>query len=84
MNNNEQWNETWGDACESKPNKPTWSENKRWTVAILATLGLIGLIIILHVYNVLIHVAICGLILLVISYVILSIKSLVDSILGER
>ena len=82
-NNNEQWNETWGDACESKPIKSEWPETKRWTVAILATLGLIGLIIILHLYNILTHVAIGGLILLVISYVVLSIKSLMDKIIDK-
>ena len=82
-NNNEQWNETWGDACESKPIKSEWPETKRWIVAILATLGLIGLIIILHVYNVLYHVGIGGLILLAISYAVLRIKSLMDKIIDE-
>jgi hypothetical protein len=47
MNNNEQWNETWGDACESKPNNTTWSETKLWTLSVMAVITFFGCIYLL-------------------------------------
>jgi hypothetical protein len=81
--NNEQWNETWCDVCESKPTKSEWSETKRWIVAASSVLGFTGLVIMLYMYNVLAYVTYSIVVIYILYIFIYAVKEVVDNIIDK-
>lgn len=74
-------NVTWS---ERKPDRTTtWSENKRWVVAILGVLGLIGLVTIFYMLGVLFYAALGVVMLWGICMMTLMAKTAVDEILDD-